>query len=278
MNSNLVIGIRYLKKMSFSESRSKFHKIVKILHKLGTFVGFLPFTFDGLNKVGKRSRVLECYSILLNMSLITFLSIVNIEDFVKLVRGFSHDPNGRDILIIVSGLEYFSQMCVLITLLMCLISNGQSLVDLVNEGIKIEKFCTIPKFYNHQLLIRIILKVVLKDVIFLIGYFSFLISSKKDSIFFYHELIMTPIFCIAFGYGVNLKIICFYYVSFLLRSLNKKLESLNKVDAKSINSICKTYQKLLIFLENTYKIIKINTTALILNSLVMMSGEVRCYI
>lgn len=268
--------------MSFSGSRSKFHKLVKFLYKLGVFIGVLPFSIDcNVHSVAKRSRVLQLYSILITTSMIIFLTVFHVKSFMDLMDEISDDENGRDILIIVSALEFTGQLIVLVATAMCLVFSGQTIIDLVNEGLKIEHNLSNSKFYNVKKLSMIIVKVGLKDVIYSLGSFGFFIlrDEKHGAFLYYYELISTPVYCIVLGYCMNLKAISFYYASYLLSTFNTELISLLEKHnltstLQKIKKLARSYERLLTFIESCYELLKINSTVTILSSFAMLTGEV----
>jgi hypothetical protein len=250
-----------------SKNRRIFNIFVKVLHKLGMLFGILSFTFDGLENRVKRSRPLECYSFLLILSVITFIAIWHIRALFVL-----SDP----ILVLVTSLQMCSKILNWIVLLICLTSNRQRIVKLVNDGLKIEQDFR-NHYYSKPWNLYLIFVIYFKDIIYLIGNIYYIISIRwNDGMLFYYYRIVSVIFlCISVGFSENLKTICYFHVSYLLGLLNKSLSrKRGTINIESIRKISKMYERLLSFAEDISKLSKFCTTTVLLNSLIITSAQV----
>ncbi len=251
----------------FPKNRRKFSRFVNFFHKLGIIVGILSFTFDRLGNRVKRSRTLECYSFLLISSWVILRIIIHIKLFVT-VTDF--------LLGVVASLQLFFFVLNWIVLLITLTSNRQKIVDLVNDGLKIEQDFRnhyYSKSWNHNM----VLAIFLKDIIYAAGYTYFNISARRnDGIFFYYyRIVSATILCFSIGFTENLKIICSFHVSHLLGVLNKSLSrKRTTINIESIQEISKMYERLLVFADKISKISKFRTTMVLINSLIITSTEV----
>jgi hypothetical protein len=250
-----------------SKNLRKFNIFVKVLHKFGMLFGILSFTFDGLENRVKRSRPLECYSFLLILSVILFIAIWHIRALFVL-----SDP----ILVLLTSLQMCSKILNWTVLLICLISNRQRIVKLVNDGLEIEQDFR-NHFYSKPWNLYLIFVIYFKDIIYLIGNTYFIISTRwNDGMLFYCYRIVSVIFlCISVGFSENLKIICYFHVSHLLWVLNKSLSrERTPINIVSIRKISSMYERLLSFAEDISKLSKFCTTTVLLNSLITTSAQV----
>jgi hypothetical protein len=113
----------------FSNNRLIFSILSKVFYGLGIFVGVLSFSFDRSKNSVKRSRALECYSFL-------FISYQIIDMTIIYIRvSFS---TSNVVILVAIFLQLFSIVLSMFVLLICLISSRQAIVDLVNDGLRIE--------------------------------------------------------------------------------------------------------------------------------------------
>ncbi len=130
---------RIVQKKMASKAQLKFYKLAKVLHKIGIFLGVLTFTFDGKRNVVKRSRVLEVYNCLLTLLITVSLLIAYAEMCKDVATDTNIDDNAHLIFFVSYIIQVSTFLAILTTLLICLVSNRQAIVDLVNDGLKIEQ-------------------------------------------------------------------------------------------------------------------------------------------
>jgi hypothetical protein len=244
--------------------------LVKVFYKLGIFVGILPFSFDRLKNTVERSRALECYSFFIIQYITIYMSIMYIRTSFII----------SDVVVIVANfLQLFSVVLNWMVLLICLINNRKTIVDLVNDGLRIEQDFR-KKYSSRPWNLYFIFLMFLKDVIFFTGHTYFVISAKRNSGFYFHcyRIISSVIYNIALVIVENLKIISLFYVSHLLRVLNNNLASLSRGkrtnNTVSIREISEMYDRLLIYSENMCKLWRFHMATVLIQILVMTSTEV----
>jgi hypothetical protein len=182
-----------------------------------------------------------------------------------------------DIVVFVANfLELLSIFVNWVVLLICLVGNRKAIVDLVNDGLKIEQNFR-EKFGSKSWNLHLIFWVLSKDIILSIGHTYFAILAKGNFGFYFHfyKIISTVIFHIAYAIVENLKIISLFYVSHLLGVLNNNLSRGKRTgDTESIREISEMYERLLIFSENICKVWRFHTTTVLIQILSMTSTEV----
>jgi hypothetical protein len=247
--------------------RLSFSRFMKVLHKLGMVAAILSFTFDGQENRVKRSRRLECYSFLLISGRIIFTVIM----YVRFSLTFTD---------VVLGVVTFLQMIFIFlnwsVLLMCLTSNRQRIVELVNDGLKIERDFRI-KYYPTSWNFYLIFVIYFKDIFYVAGRIYYLVSENGNNGFFlyYLRIVSIIIFSFTLAFVENFKIIAHYHVSHLLGVLNKLLSRKRcNINIESIREISKMYERLLIFTENISKLLKFRTATVLISSLIITSTEV----
>jgi hypothetical protein len=160
-----------------------------------------------------------------------------------------------------------------------MISNRKAIVDLVNDGLKIEQDFR-RKYYSKPWNLHFIFWIFLKDIIYLTGHTYFTVLAKRNDglLFHWYRIISAVIFSISLGLVENFKIISLFHVSYLLAILNKSLMFMGRgkktISFESIREISEMYDRLLIFSENICKLLRYRTTMVLINALIMISTEV----
>jgi hypothetical protein len=250
-----------------SINRLIFSILVKIFYGLGIFVGVLPFSFDRLKNSVKRSRALECYSFLFISYQIIYMTTMYMRTSFII---------SDEILFVANFLQLFSIVLNLMVLLICLVGNRKAIVDLVNDGLKIEQDFR-NKFYSKPWNLNFIFLIFSKDIIQLIGHTYFSISAKRNSgnLYHYYKIVSAVTYLFSLGFLENLKIVLLFHVSHLLGMLNKSLSRAKRTNnTESIREISEMYDRLLIFAEKICKILRFRMTTTLIQFLVMTSTEV----
>jgi hypothetical protein len=180
-------------------------------------------------------------------------------------------------------IQFSAYIGVFVPFLICLVSNRQAIVDLINDGLEIEQ--EFRRSYNVKAWkpAKLLLIINTKDIISLIGrtFFSSTLNSKTAPISHFFAIPNSIIFSMVFCFAENLKIFSFFYLAQLLRTLNDRLELLKRIDRKSVfevllafEEISKMYEKLLVFAERICKVLKYYTTALVIYALILTSAKV----
>jgi hypothetical protein len=236
-------------------------------------VGILPFSFDRLKNTVKRSRALECYSFLYISVKIIYVATYYIRVFIYSL----HHKKSDGVLLAAIILQSFSVVLNLIMLLICLVSNRQAIVDLVNDGLKIEQDFQ-KKCHLRPWNLKFYFMIFSKDIIYIIGHTYFAIFAKRNDGELFHcfKIVLTVIYSISTLFAENLKIISLFRVSHLLGRLNKSLSQAKRTgNTESIQEISKMYDRLLTFAENICKLLRFRTTTTLIQFLVMISTEVQ---
>jgi hypothetical protein len=176
---------------------------------------------------------------------------------------------------VVASLQLFFFVLNWIVLLICLIIDRQKIIDLVNDGLKIEQDFR-NHYYSKPWNLYLILVIFLKDIIYAAGYTYFNISARRNDgiLFYYYRIVSAPILCFSIGFTENLKVIAYFHVSHLLGVLNKSLCQKRRINIESIREISEMCERLLTFADKISKILKYRTTTVLLNSLIITSTEV----
>jgi hypothetical protein len=254
----------------FLKSQSNFSILVKIFYRFGIFVGVLLFSFDRFKNSIKSSRILECYSFL-------FISYQIIDMTIMYIR--TSFIISDDVVYFVNFLQLFFIILNWMILLICLTSSRQGIVDLVNDGLKIELDFK-RKYSSRSWNFHFFSFMFLKDIIQLLGHTYFTISAKRNDGNLYHsyKILSAVTYLFSLGFSENLKIISLFRVSHLLGVLNKSLMFLSREkgtsSTKSIREISEMYERLLTFAEKICKLLRFRTTAVLMLFLVIISTEV----
>jgi hypothetical protein len=161
--------------------------------------------------------------------------------------------------------------------------NRQVIVDLINDGLKIEQGFRRSfnvKAWNPAKLLFIINS---KDIISLITriYFTLSLNAKNAPISHFFIIPSSISFTLVFCFAENLKFFALFYLAQLLRTLNERLKFSKRIDRKNdkealltFEEISKMYEKLLAFAERMCKLLKYHTTALVIYSFILTSAKV----
>jgi hypothetical protein len=256
----------------YIKNRLIFSILVRVLYKLGIFAGVLSFSFDKVNHSVRRSRVLECYCFIFIAKQMIFATIFYIRIFIYA----QHFKIVDEVLLVVIILQLLSLVLNWVVLLICLISNRQAIVDLVNDGLKIEKDFR-SNFTSKPWNFKLLYLMFFKDIIYCMGHTYFAIYAKRDDgeLFHFYKIISIFICSVSLGFAENLKIISLFRVSHFLGVLNKSL-SRGKMtgNTESIREISKRYERLLTFAENICKPLRFRTTTILIVFLIVTSTEV----
>jgi hypothetical protein len=220
----------------------------------------------------------------MTLLIIPIMLIAYVEMYKVVATDTNIDDNARLIFIVSYIIQVSAFSAILTTLLFCLVSNRQAIVDLVNDGLKIEREFRRSykvKAWSPTMILFIIHS---KDIIITIGltYFSSSLNAKTAPISHYFVVPYSMIFRFFFGFVENLKIFSLFYLANLLRSLNDRLKLLKRIDRQSdfevqqaFENIFKTYGKLVKFAERICKLLKYHTTAIIIYSLMLTTAKVK---
>jgi hypothetical protein len=181
---------------------------------------------------------------------------------------------------VVNLMQLFFLILNWIVLLICLVSNRQRIVGLVNDGLQIEEdFSKIYRSKPWNLFLIIV--ICFKDIIYVLGNLYFNISTKKKYgyVLYYFRIVSGVFFAISVGFVENLKIIAHYHVSHLLGVLNNSLSrKRGTLTVETIREISQMYEKLLAFAENICLLLKFRTTIVLMSSVILISTEVQTYL
>ncbi len=253
-----------------SINRLIFSILSKVFYGVGIFAGVLSFSFDRLKNTVKRSRALECYSFLFISYQIIDMTII----YIRISFIISDD-----VLWVANFLQLFSIVLNMVVLLICLMRNRQTIVDLVNDGLKIQQIFR-KNYSSKPWNLYFIFLIFSKDIIQLIGHTYFAILAKRNSGNLYHcyKIVSAVIFSVSLGFAENLKIISLFRVSHLLGALNKSLMFIGRgtktSNTESIREISEIYERLLTFAENICKALRFRTSTVLIQFLIMTSTEV----
>jgi hypothetical protein len=270
-------------KKMVSKAQLRFYKLVKVLHKIGIFLGVLTFTFDGKRSVVRRSRVLEVYNCFMTI-LITVALLINYVEICMTIAKATHlDENARIILIVLDIIQPFTIIAVLLTLLICLVTNRQAIVDLVNDGLKTEREFRRSYKVKAWNPVKILIIINSKDIITTIGlmYYSSSLKIENTPISHYYVVPYSMMFRFFFSFVENLKIFSIFYLAHLLRTLNDRFKILKRIDRQSdfevqqaFEGISKMYGRLVILAEEICRVLKYHTTAILMYSLTVTTTKV----
>jgi hypothetical protein len=193
------------------------------------------------------------------------------------------DENARIINTVSNMIQLSSFIVVLMTLLICLVSNRQAIVDLVNDGLKIEREFRRNYRVKAWNPVKILIIINSKDIIATIAltYFSKSANAEIEPISHHFVVPFSMIFRIFFSFLENFKIFSLFYLAHLLRTLNARLKLLKRIDPQSdfdfqqaFEGILKMYGRLLILAERICKVLKYHTTAILIYSLIVTTTKV----
>lgn len=266
-----------------SNSRLRFYKLAKFVHKIGILIGILAFTFDGKRSIVKRSRVLELYNYFSTFWAIAIMIAIYVEACDILAKDTHIDDNAQMILIVLNIIQALTYTVFLMSLLIFLVSNRQAIVDLINDGLKIEQEFRRSYKVNAWRPATILLIINAKDIINSIGltYFSITLNAKNAPI---SNIVSIPYSMVSrffFSFTENLKFLSLFYLAHLLRTLNVRLQILKRIEPQSdyevlqaFEKVSKMYGKLLMFAERMCKLLKYHTTCIFAYSLIVTSAKV----
>jgi hypothetical protein len=168
------------------------------------------------------------------------------------------DSNARVILVILNVNEFFAYIGVSMTLLICLVSNRQVIVDLINDGLKIEQEFRRRYKVKAWKPAKLLLIINSKDIISLIGrtYLMSALNKKKAPISHFFAIPNSIIFSLVLCFTENLKFFVLFYLAQLFLEISKM------------------YEKLLVFAERICKVLKYYTTALVIYALILTTVKV----
>jgi hypothetical protein len=212
------------------------------------------------------------------------LLIINIEIIRNsIATNTQSDDNARFINIVANMIQLSSFIIVLLSLLICLVSNRQAIVDLVNNGLIIEREFRRSYRVKAWSPLKILIIINSKDVIATIAltYYSGVLNAETAPISHYFVIPHAMIFRIFFSFVENLKIFSLFYLAHLLRTLNDRLKILKQIehqsdfeDTQAFEKIPKMYGRLVILAEGICKLLKYHTTAILMYSLVVTTTKV----